>query len=106
MPGDRINATIYAVLSNVRGPEMEASVTPKMREDIERALTYADGCYDYHHTLQADSLWIPMRTLDDLNSLVSRWILTLEKQVILMIFNINTKKNTLNYYIFRVVIIS
>lgn len=78
--GDRINATIYAVLSQVRTYEYEATVTPQIKSDIAKTLTYVEGCYDSYHTLQAANLWKDMNSVDELNSLVSSWILTLEKQ--------------------------
>uniref|UniRef100_A0A1A9US46 Uncharacterized protein n=1 Tax=Glossina austeni TaxID=7395 RepID=A0A1A9US46_GLOAU len=43
-------------------------------------LTYAEGCYDSYHILQADNLWLPMDSLAELNNLVSSWMLTLEEQ--------------------------
>ncbi|XP_030557458.1 uncharacterized protein KIAA2013 homolog [Drosophila novamexicana] len=84
--GDRINATMYAVLSQVRSFEFEDAASGSfgssagIREDIAKALTYAEGCYDSYHTLQAENLWRDMSTLTQLNSLVSSWMLTLEKQ--------------------------
>lgn len=78
--GDRINATIYAVLSHVRTYEYEASVGTQVKAAIAKTLDYAEGCYDSYHTLQAENLWKDMKTVDDLNALVSSWILTLEKQ--------------------------
>ncbi|XP_017858222.1 PREDICTED: uncharacterized protein KIAA2013 homolog [Drosophila arizonae] len=86
--GDRINATMYAVLSQVRSFEFEdtssglfgSSSSTGKREEIAKALTYAEGCYDSYHTLQAENLWRDMSTLNQLNSLVSSWMLTLEKQ--------------------------
>lgn len=80
--GDRINATMYAVLSQTRSYEFEefASVSAPSKQDIAKALTYAEGCYDSYHTLQADNLWLPMDSLEKLNKLVSTWMLTLEKQ--------------------------
>lgn len=78
--GDRINATMYAVLCHARTFEFEESITPQRKQEIERALTYADGCYDSYHTLQAENLWLDMSSLDELNNLVSSWMLTLEKQ--------------------------
>ncbi|XP_017130305.1 uncharacterized protein KIAA2013 homolog [Drosophila elegans] len=77
--GDRINATMYAVLSQVRSFEFEEMGASK-KEDIAKALTYAEGCYDSYHTLQAENLWREMSNLQQLNSLVSSWMLTLEKQ--------------------------
>lgn len=51
--GDRINATIYAVLSQVRSFESEDGVLPAQRLDIDRILNNVEGCYDTrHHTLQ------------------------------------------------------
>uniref|UniRef100_A0A1A9ZW02 EGF-like domain-containing protein n=1 Tax=Glossina pallidipes TaxID=7398 RepID=A0A1A9ZW02_GLOPL len=50
------------------------------KQDIDKALAYAEGCYDSYHTLQADNLWLPMDSLAELNNLVSLWMLTLEKQ--------------------------
>lgn len=80
--GDRINATMYAVLSQTRSYEFEefVSISAPSKQDIAKALTYAEGCYDSYHTLQADNLWLPMDTLEKLNKLVSTWMLTLEKQ--------------------------
>lgn len=79
--GDQINATIYSVLSHVRSYEYEETITPQKKQEIEKALTYTEGCYIGHHTLQAENLWLNMHSLDSLNNLVERWILTLEKQV-------------------------
>lgn len=81
--GDRINATMYAVLSHVRSYEFEENTggMPDIptKQEIAKILTYAEGCYDSYHTLQAKNLWLPMTTLQQLNNLVSTWILTLEK---------------------------
>lgn len=79
--GDRINATIYAVLSQSRSFEFEASVDPLVKLSTQRALDFVEGCYDSYHTLQAENLWRDMRSVDELNSLVLSWMLTLEKQV-------------------------
>lgn len=54
--GDRINATIYAVLSHVRSLEFENSRTPQERAEITRTLFYSEGCYDSYHTLQVSIL--------------------------------------------------
>lgn len=81
--GDRINATMYAVLSQVRSYEFEemVSLSAPSKQEIAKALTYAEGCYDSYHTLQAENLWLVMDSLEHLNNLVSSWMLTLEKQV-------------------------
>lgn len=78
--GGKINATIYAVLSQVRAYEYEETITPQRKSEIARDLTYAEGCFDSYHTLQAENLWKDMKNLDDVNNLVSSWLLTLEKQ--------------------------
>uniref|UniRef100_A0A182SEY4 Uncharacterized protein n=1 Tax=Anopheles maculatus TaxID=74869 RepID=A0A182SEY4_9DIPT len=58
--GNNINATMYAVISQARAYEFEQSVTTARKEEIARSLTYAEGCYDSYHTLQAENLWRPM----------------------------------------------
>lgn len=52
--GDRINATIYQVLSHTRAYEFEDSITPQRKNQIAHDLTYAEGCFDHYHTLQAE----------------------------------------------------
>lgn len=78
--GDRINATMYAVLSHARSIETEANVTALAVAEQQAALNAVEGCYDSYHTLQAEDLWVDMRTLEELNGLVATWMLTLEKQ--------------------------
>lgn len=79
--GDQINATIYAVLSQVRSFEVETDSTEQFRRDILKSLAYAEGCYDSYHTLQAGNLWKDMSTIMEMNRVVNSWLLTLEKQV-------------------------
>lgn len=78
--GDKINSTIYNVLSHTRAYEFEESITPQKKNLIAHDLTYAEGCYDSYHTLQAENLWKNMRTLEEANLVVQTWMLTLEKQ--------------------------
>lgn len=78
--GDKINATIYNVLSHTRAYEFEESITPQRKNQIAHDLTYAEGCFDSYHTLQAENLWKTMRTLEEANAVVQSWMLTLEKQ--------------------------
>lgn len=78
--GNDINATMYAVISQSRAFEFEESSTAQRKADIARALTYAEGCYDSYHTLQAENLWKKMSSLEELNGVVGSWMLTLEKQ--------------------------
>lgn len=78
--GDQINATMYAVLSQVRSFEFEGDSTESFRSEIQRSLVYAEGCYDSYYTLQAGGLWIDMNSVEALNKVVMSWLLTLEKQ--------------------------
>uniref|UniRef100_A0A2M4BH78 Putative conserved plasma membrane protein n=1 Tax=Anopheles marajoara TaxID=58244 RepID=A0A2M4BH78_9DIPT len=78
--GNNINATMYAVVSNARAYEFEQSVTGVRKEEIARSLTYAEGCYDSYHTLQAENLWRKMVSFEEQNAVVASWMLTLEKQ--------------------------
>lgn len=78
--GDRINATIYAILSQVRSYEYEEHIKAATKSDILRTLTYSEGCYEGHSTLDADNLWKPLNSLANLNNVASIWLLTLEKQ--------------------------
>lgn len=51
--GDRINATIYAVLSQVRSLEVENGIQLPQKLEIEKTLNNIEGCYDTrYHTLQ------------------------------------------------------
>lgn len=78
--GDKINATIYNVLSHARAYEFEESITPQRKNQIAHDLTYAEGCFDSYHTLQAENLWKSMHTIEEANAVVQSWMLTLEKQ--------------------------
>lgn len=69
--GDKINATIYYVLSQVKDM---GDVT-----EVVSRLSYAEGCYGNHHTLEATNLWGALDTLTEINQIVSYWLLTLEK---------------------------
>jgi len=78
--GDKINSTMYHVLSHARAYEFEESITPMRKNQILQDLTYSEGCYDSYHTLQAENLWKPMTTIEEANTVVKSWILTMEKQ--------------------------
>ncbi|XP_049879435.1 uncharacterized protein KIAA2013 homolog [Pectinophora gossypiella] len=78
--GDRINATIYAILSQVKSLEHEENIKLATKSDILRTLTYSEGCYEGHSTLDAFNLWKPLNNLENLNKVASVWLLTLEKQ--------------------------
>jgi len=46
---------------------------------VANRLSYNEGCYGNHHTLEATNLWGSLETVDDVNRVVSSWLLTLEK---------------------------
>ena len=82
--GDKINATMYYVLSQVPSPlhlTKAASDGGAARQELSKQLAYAEGCYGGIPTLQAPALWRSLKTLKDVNALVKSWILTLEKNV-------------------------
>ncbi|KAF6216555.1 hypothetical protein GE061_000898 [Apolygus lucorum] len=82
--GNKINATIYYVLSNVL-LHNNASCCPQNSTDIVPKnvdyLTVSEGCYGgNHHTLPAVNLWKDLKTFKEVSEAVSLWLLTLEKQ--------------------------
>ncbi|CAG7825676.1 unnamed protein product [Allacma fusca] len=77
--GDKINATMYYVLSQVRDPLHEVDVLPTQVTETKAVLSYSEGCYGGHHTLQAPSLWSNLETQSDVLSVTNLWLLTLEK---------------------------
>lgn len=57
--GDRINATIYAVLSQVRSLESEDGILLPQKMEIDKILNNVEGCYDTrYHTLQVIFLFL------------------------------------------------
>lgn len=47
--------------------------------EVASRLSYAEGCYGNHHTLEATNLWGNLDSVTEVNKLVSSWLLTLEK---------------------------
>ncbi|KAK8389936.1 hypothetical protein O3P69_012861 [Scylla paramamosain] len=78
--GDLINATIYHVLSQAPAPLYQVSTSEEQRNSIMRDIAYAEGCYGGHQTLQAEKLWSTLNTIEDVNTVVGLWMVTLEKQ--------------------------
>ncbi|XP_053616944.1 uncharacterized protein KIAA2013 homolog [Plodia interpunctella] len=78
--GDRINATIYTILSQVHAYEHEDLIKPARKAEILQTLTYSEGCYEGHSTLDALKLWNPLNSLESINKVASLWLLTLDKQ--------------------------
>jgi hypothetical protein len=77
--GDQINATMFYVLSQVAAPLHSTATSNAEQGEMGRQLAYAEGCYGGIPTLQAPTLWRSLASLDDVNSVVKSWILTLEK---------------------------
>ena len=77
--GDRINATMYYVLSQTPTPLHSASTTPAMKSELQGYLSYTEGCYSGIRTLQASNLWTSLASLSKVDTVVSYWLLNLEK---------------------------
>ena len=69
--GDRLNATIYYLLSQVG-----LLTTNRIRQ----LGWHPGGCYNGHHTLQVPTLWTTPSNEASLSTLVRRWFITLSKQ--------------------------
>ncbi|XP_064477636.1 uncharacterized protein KIAA2013 homolog isoform X1 [Ornithodoros turicata] len=69
--GDRINGTLYYLLSHVphRSPRL-----------LEETLAYPEHCYGGHRTLQASTLWGDLTDATSALNAVTLWMLTLENQ--------------------------
>ncbi|XP_049847280.1 uncharacterized protein KIAA2013 homolog [Schistocerca gregaria] len=78
--GDKINATFYYVLSHVASPYHEDGTSKEKKAELMNSLFYAEGCFGGHHTLQANNLWQGLSSIEEVNTAVSYWLLTLEKQ--------------------------
>uniref|UniRef100_T1INC5 Uncharacterized protein n=1 Tax=Strigamia maritima TaxID=126957 RepID=T1INC5_STRMM len=78
--GDKINATLYYLLSNSRTLLAEVDLEEARRSQLIAQFNDPDKCYAGHHTLQASKLWSDLNTLDEILRVTSMWKLTLEKQ--------------------------
>ncbi|XP_064603192.1 uncharacterized protein KIAA2013 homolog [Liolophura sinensis] len=76
--GDKINSTLYYVLSNVPAPLHDVSTTHEQKLEIRKVLFYPNGCYGAYSTLHADKLWLDAHNEHDVASIVTTWIITLE----------------------------
>ena len=77
--GDRINATIYYVLSHSPTLLDSTHTSASMRAELFGYLSYTEGCYSGIRTLQARNLWTPLTSLTGVDTVVSYWLLNLEK---------------------------
>ncbi|GFV17616.1 uncharacterized protein KIAA2013 homolog [Trichonephila clavipes] len=78
--GDKINATLYYMMSNSRDFMSETDITPHQRLSYQKYLYVPDKCYSGHHTLQASTLWSDLKSISEVNKVVHLWFLTLNKQ--------------------------
>ncbi|XP_067128710.1 uncharacterized protein KIAA2013 homolog [Centruroides vittatus] len=79
--GDKINATLYYVLSNSRAYLSEYSTSSQTRQELNYLLSNGRSCYGANvPTLQAKSLWSDLNTIEKINQVVSLWLLTLDKK--------------------------
>jgi len=46
---------------------------------VAAQLAYSEGCYGGLPTLHASSLWMALSTMEDVNDMVKKWRVTLEK---------------------------
>jgi hypothetical protein len=49
--GDKINATMYYILSQVSSPYHEETTTKQRKVELTNSLFYAEGCFGGYHTL-------------------------------------------------------
>jgi len=76
--GNRVNATLYYVLS--QSPTLlHSKITEAKKSELQGYLSYAEGCYSGVRTLQATNLWTDLSTVPKMMTVVSYWLLTLEK---------------------------
>uniref|UniRef100_A0A8R1EDF0 Uncharacterized protein n=1 Tax=Caenorhabditis japonica TaxID=281687 RepID=A0A8R1EDF0_CAEJA len=79
--GDRINATKYILLSNLRAPTIEQGATPESVKALETLARKSELCYTGHSNLFYPSrLWTDWDTPSKLIELVSTWIVTFQKR--------------------------
>lgn len=79
--GDKINSTIYYVLSNTPAPLHELATTKEDKTKILNTLFYPDRCYGGHTLLfYSETLWTQITTETDIADVTSTWMITLEKK--------------------------
>lgn len=76
--GNRVNATIYYVLTQAASHLLSTASDTK-RAELNGYLSYAEGCYSGIRTLEAPNLWTPLTTVSQVMTVCSYWLLTLEK---------------------------
>jgi len=77
--GKRINATTYYVLSQSPTPLHSTHISAQTKMELHGYLSYTEGCYSGLRTLQATNLWTPLTSLNKVDTVVSYWLLNLEK---------------------------
>jgi len=77
--GDRINVTMYYVLSQSPTPLHSSTTSQGQQSELQGFLSYTEGCYSGIRTLQANNLWTPLSSIAKVDTVVSYWLLNLEK---------------------------
>ncbi|KAL4225720.1 hypothetical protein ACF0H5_016409 [Mactra antiquata] len=78
--GDKINSTMYYVLSNVLAPLHDPRTSKEVSLELKKTLHYPDKCYSGPTTIHSSTLWIDPDDEDSIARIVTTWIITLEKQ--------------------------
>jgi len=76
--GNRINATIYFVLSQTQ-TLLHSDISNSKRSELMSYLSYTEGCYAGVRTLDAKNLWTDLDTQAKMLNVAHYWLLTLEK---------------------------
>jgi len=76
--GDRINATIYYVLTQTP-TLLHSDISNDKRSELQSYLSYTESCYSGIRTLDAANLWTPLDSPKEMLAVVHLWLLTLEK---------------------------
>ncbi|KAJ1368176.1 hypothetical protein KIN20_029254 [Parelaphostrongylus tenuis] len=79
--GDKINATRYILLSNIKAPLLEESIPEDKKKALELSFRRNERCYSEHSTLLYPSkLWQDWTHVEDLLRMAEIWLLTLDKR--------------------------
>lgn len=78
---DKINATKYAILSNIRAPVLEVSADPVEKQRVLNFSQQRERCYSGHSNLLYPSrLWEDISKPEQLVKSADLWLLTLDKR--------------------------
>ncbi|WAR01691.1 K2013-like protein [Mya arenaria] len=75
--GDKINSTIYYVLSNVPAPLHDPKTNPEVALDLKKTLHYPDQCYKEHTSLHSGTLWADAYDEDRVEGVLQAMLLSI-----------------------------